>query len=75
MEGEFLPRGSVDREDVAVLRRAIYDNRNQLHLPSNSRAENDRQLESANAGEIPFRAESAAKDHALVETEGLFRLG
>ena len=30
-------------------------------------AENDRQLESADAGRIPVCTESTAKDHALVE--------
>jgi hypothetical protein len=71
VEGKFLPRGFVDREDASVLRGAILNHRNQLHISPDSRAEDDRQLESANAGEIPVRPQSAAEDHTLVEVEGL----
>ena len=71
MERELLSGGFVDREDASVLRVAIFDDRNQLHVSSDPRAKDDRELESANAGEIPICAQSAAEDHALVETEGL----
>src|SRR6266496_1459946 len=43
-----------------------------IRMP-HSRAENDRQLESANAREVPLRAQSAAKDYTLVEAARLRR--
>src|SRR5205814_8625874 len=71
MERKFLSGRSADGEDVAVLRRAVFDHRDQLHFPPHSGAKDNRELESANAGQISVRAQSAAKDHPLVEAEGL----
>src|SRR5437667_3741041 len=73
VEGEFLSGRFACSEDVAVLCRAIFDDRNQLHVPSHSRDENNRQLEGANTREIPVRAKSAAEDHALVKAPRLRR--
>src|ERR1700693_5305034 len=73
MEGELLSRRFIDGEDAAVLRRAILHDRNQLHISPHSRAEDDRQLESADTREIPVCAQSAAKNHPLVDAEGLRR--
>src|SRR6059058_456506 len=73
VERKFLSGGFARGEDAAVLRGAIFHDRDQLHLPSDSRAENDRQLESANAGGIPVCTESAAENHALVEAARLRR--
>src|SRR6202035_3946999 len=56
-----------------VLRGTIFNHRNQLHFSPNPRAEDDRQLEGADAGKIPVRVESATEDYPLVEAQGLFR--
>jgi len=42
VEREFLSRRFADGEDAAVLRRAILDHRNQLHVSPHSGAEDDR---------------------------------
>src|SRR6266487_5993160 len=73
MERKFLPGRFVNGEDAAVLCGAVFDHRDQLHLSSDPGAEDDRQLENADTGEIPVRAESAPEDHALVQAEGLRR--
>src|SRR5206468_7337416 len=73
VEGELLSRRFAYGEDAAVLRRAIRHNRNQLHLSPHSRAEDDRKLESANAGEISVCTEGAAENHPLVEAARLLR--
>src|SRR5256886_13985426 len=73
MERKFLSGRSVNGEDVAVLRRTFCDHRDQLHFSPHSGAENNRELEDADAGQIPVRAQSAPEDHALVEAEGLRR--
>src|SRR5947207_14442541 len=73
MEGKFLPGGFAGGKDAAVLCGAFFDDRNQLHVSPHSIAENDRQLETTDAGEFSVRAEGAAKDHALVEAARLRR--
>ena len=73
MERKFLSRRFAHGEDVAVLCGTIRHDRDQLHISPHSRAENDRKLESANAGEISFRFESAAENHALGEIARLRR--
>ena len=65
VEGQFLSGRSADDENATVLRRATFDDRNQLHLPPHSRTEDNRKLEGANTVEISFRAESATKNHPL----------
>ena len=67
MEGELLSRGFTNGEDAAVLRRAIFNHRNQLHVSPHPRPEDDRKLESANAGEISICPKSAAENHTLVK--------
>src|ERR1700680_4995828 len=73
MEGKFLPGRSADFEDASVLLREVFDHRDQLYFSPDSRAEDNRELENADAGEIPVRAESAPENHALVQVEGLRR--
>src|SRR5438552_4101951 len=73
MERKFLSGRSVNGEDVAVLRRTLFDHRDQLHFSPHSGAENNRELENTDAGQISVRAQSAPEDHALVEAEGLRR--
>src|SRR6266571_7892254 len=67
VEGKFLSRGFAGGEDVAVLCGTSFNDGDQLHVPSHSSPENDRQLETADSGKFSFCAESTAKDHALVE--------
>ena len=73
VERKFLSRRFARGENAAVLRRAILDHRNQLHVSPHSGAEDDRKLEGANTREISFCAESAAENHALVEAARLLR--
>src|SRR5437016_13186705 len=73
VEGEFLSGRFACSEDVAVLCRAIFDDRNQLHVPSHSRDENNRQLQRPNSREIPIRAKTAAEDHAQRNAPRLHR--
>jgi hypothetical protein len=73
VERELLSRRFADGEDALVLRRAIHYDRDQLYVSPHSCAEDDRKLESANAGEISLRFESAAENHALVEAARLRR--
>jgi len=63
-KGNFYP------EDLCG---AILNNGDQLHISPHSRAENNRQLESANAGRIPVCTEGTAENHALVEAARLRR--
>src|SRR5205807_2403992 len=46
MERKFLSGRSVNGEDVAVLRRTLFDHRDQLHFSPHSVAENNRELEN-----------------------------
>lgn len=73
MEGKLLPGRSARGEDAAVLRGTIFNDGDQLHVSPDSGAQNNRQLESANAGEIPVCAESSTENHALVEAARLRR--
>ena len=73
VEREFLSRRFARGEDVAVLRGTIFNHGDQLHISPHSRAKNNRQLESANAGEILLCTEGAAENHALVEAARLRR--
>src|SRR5262249_17312323 len=65
VEGQFLSGRSAHREDAFVLRRAICNDRDQLHVSQDSRGEDNRKLENANAGQISLCTKSAAKNHAL----------
>ena len=61
MEREFLSRRFARGEDVAVLRGTIFNHGDQLHISPHSRAENNRQLESTDAGEIRFALKAPQK--------------
>src|SRR6266478_518771 len=73
VEGKFLSGRFAGGEDAPVLRRAIFHDRDQLHVSSHSCDENDRQLESADAGRIPVCTQSTAENYALVEASRLRR--
>src|SRR5207245_11514668 len=73
VEGKFLSRRFAHGKDAAVLRGTIFNNGDQLHLLPDPRAEDDRELDNAYAGEISVRAKSATKDHTLVEASRLRR--
>jgi len=65
MERKFLSGRSANGEDVAVLRRTLFDYRDQLHFPPDPGAEDNRELENADIGQIPVRAQSAPVRFAL----------
>ena len=71
VEREFLSRRFAYGEDVIVLYGTILDDGDQLHISPNPCAENNRQLESTDAGEISVCTEGAAEDYALVEAARL----
>src|SRR5437899_2974445 len=74
MEGKFLSGRFAHEQNATVLRGAILDHRDQLHVSPNPKREDDRQLEATDAGEISVCAQSAAKDHAFCEAARLRRL-
>jgi Uncharacterized conserved protein len=71
-KGNFYPEDLPPRRCCRFMR-TIFNDGDQLHISPHSRAENNRQLESANAGEIPVCTEGAAENHALVEAARLRR--
>src|SRR5215831_11268747 len=73
MEGKFLSGRFAHAEDVAVLCRAIFHDRDQLHFSPHPRDTDDRELEDANTRGISICIKSAAKDHALVKAARLCR--
>src|SRR2546430_3240443 len=59
VEGEFLSRRSRGGEDAAVLRRAFFDRRDQLHVLPDADGEARRRMGRADAVAVSADAESA----------------
>src|SRR4029453_5806127 len=66
VEGKFLSGRPAGGKNAGLLCRTPFDDRDQLYFSSHSGSEDNRQLESADAGRIPVCTESAAEDYALV---------
>src|SRR6266536_4540785 len=73
VEGKFLSGRFAGGENAVVLRRTPFDYRDQLHVPSHSGCQDNRQLETTDTGAFSLCAQGAAEDHALVETARLRR--
>jgi hypothetical protein len=73
VEGKLLPGRSARGKDAVVLLGTVFNHRDKLYVSPDSGAENNRQLEGANAGAIPVCAESSTENHALVEAARLRR--
>src|SRR5207244_8388442 len=67
MERKFLSGRSVNGEDVAVLRRTLFDHRDQLHFSPHSGAEKNRALENDDAGQISVRQPTTTTDQEVVD--------
>src|SRR4029077_19039829 len=59
MEGQLLSAQAAGGEDAAVLRRALHDRRDQLHLLSHAEREDPRRLESRNSAGFPPHAQGS----------------
>src|SRR5262249_37631790 len=60
MEGKLLPAGSSSREDAAVLRGAVSDGRDQLHLLPHAERKARQRMGGANPVAVQADAEGAA---------------
>src|SRR5688572_32859496 len=63
MEGNVLSGEAARVEDAAVLRRAVPDRRNQLHVLSRAERENPRRMEQGDARAVQADAEGAEADY------------
>src|SRR4051812_17157263 len=69
MEGQLLSRRPRDGEDAAVLRRAVSDRRDQLHLLPHAERKDRVRLGGADPVAVQTDAEGAAADHARQPVE------
>jgi len=72
-KGNFYPEDLPTAKMLPFYAERFFDHRDQLHFPPDPGAEDNRELENADIGQIPVRAQSAPEDHTLVEAEGLRR--
>src|SRR5690606_1648156 len=70
MEGKFLSGEDRRREHAAVLRAALSDGRDQLHVLSDAQPEDAAELGSANAAVLQADAQGAEAHHARCALEG-----
>src|SRR5437762_7708238 len=66
MEGQLLSGEAPGGEDAAVLRRALRDGRDQLHVLSHAEREDPRRLEPRDAGEVqadPQGPQARSEEH------------
>ena len=71
MEGQLLSSDAAVREDAAVLRRAVPDGRDQLHVLPRAEREDSRRLEQGDPRHIQADAEGAEAHHARSAAERL----
>ena len=67
-KGNFYPEDLPAAKMLAFYRRTPFDHRDQLHVPSHSGCQDNRQLETTDTRAFSLCPEGAAEDHALVET-------
>src|SRR6266404_2766839 len=73
MEGQLLSAQVPGGQDVALLRRALQNRRDQLHLLSHTEREDPRRLGSRNPTGVPADPQGSQAHHAHRETQGLRR--
>src|SRR2546428_4058612 len=71
MEGQLLSEGSAAGEDAAVLRGALSDGRNQLHVLSHADGEARRRMGGADAVALSADAQGPTAHHARQPAEEL----
>src|SRR5207237_677705 len=69
VEGQLLSARSPGGEDAALLRRALSDGRDQLHVLPDAERDARRRMGGADAGALQAHAEGAAPDHARQPAE------